>query len=70
MDAGVNWQVARDGTEFADNPSFEAWVPNYQETLASIVTWGDTMRTDGSLDIDAAIDDFQEELQAIFDAAE
>ena len=67
---GVNWQVARDGTEFADNPSFEAWVPNYQETLASIVTWGNTMRTDGSLEIDAAIDDFQEELQAIFDAAE
>ncbi len=67
---GVNWQVARDGVEFADNPSFEAWVPNYQETLASIVTWGDTMRTDGTLEIDAAIDDFQEELQAIFDAAE
>ena len=67
---GVNWQVARDGTEFADNPSFEAWVPNYQETLASIVTWGNTMRTDGTLTIDAAIDDFQAELQAIFDAAE
>ena len=67
---GVNWQVARDGTEFADNPSFEAWVPNYQEALASITTWRDTMRTDGTLDIDAAIDDFQEELQAIFDAAD
>lgn len=67
---GVNWQVARDGVEFADNPSFEAWVPNYQETLASIVTWGDTMRSDGTLEIDAAIDDFQAELQAIFDAAE
>jgi multiple sugar transport system substrate-binding protein len=67
---GVNWQVAKDGVEFADNPSFEAWVPNYQETLASIVTWGDTMRSDGTLDIDAAIDDFQAEVQAIFDAAE
>jgi multiple sugar transport system substrate-binding protein len=67
---GVNWQVARDGVEFADNPSFEAWMPNYQEAFASIVTFGDTMRTDDSLDIDAAIDDFTEELQAIFDAAE
>ena len=44
---GVNWQVARDGVEFADNPSFEAWMPNYQEAFASIVTFGDTMRTDG-----------------------
>jgi multiple sugar transport system substrate-binding protein len=67
---GVNWQVARDGVEFADNPSFEAWMPNYQEAFASIVTFGDTMRTDGSLDIEAAIDDFVEELQAIFDSAE
>jgi multiple sugar transport system substrate-binding protein len=67
---GVNWQVARDGVEFADNPSFEAWMPNYQEAFASIVTFGDTMRTDGDLDIEAAIDDFTEELQAIFDAAE
>jgi len=65
---GVNWQVARDGVEFADNPSFEAWMPNYQEAFASIVTWGDTMRTDGSLDIDAAIDDFEAELQSIFEA--
>ena len=34
------------------------------------MTFGDTMRTDDSLDIEAAIDDFTEELQAIFDAAE
>ncbi len=67
---GVNWQVARDGVQFADNPSFEAWMPNYQEAFASIVTFGDTMRTDDSLEIEAAIDDFTEELQAIFDAAE
>ena len=67
---GVNWQVARDGVEFADNPSFEAWMPNYQEAFASIVTFGDTMRSDGTLEIDAAIDELQTELQAIFDAAE
>jgi multiple sugar transport system substrate-binding protein len=67
---GVNWQVARDGVQYADNPSFEAWTPNYQEAFASIVTFGDTMRSDDSLDIEAAIDDFVEELQAIFDSAE
>ena len=67
---GVNWQVVKDSVEYADNPSFEAWTPAYQETFAAIVSFGDTLRTDGTLDIEAAIDDFEAELQAIFDAAE
>ena len=45
-------------------------MPNYQEAFASIVSFGSTLRTDDSLDIEAAIDDFQAELQAIFDRAE
>ena len=45
-------------------------MPNYQEAFASVVTFGDTMRSDGDLDIGAAIDDFEAELQAIFDRAE
>ena len=67
---GVDWQVARDGVQYADNPSFEAWVPNYQEAFAAIVSFGSVLRTDGDLDIQAEIDGFQEELQAIFDRAE
>ena len=67
---GVNWQVALDGVPFADKPSFEAWTPAYQETFAAIVSFGDTLRTDDGLDIDAAIDDFQAELQAIYDASD
>ena len=67
---GVNWQVARDGVQYADNPSFEAWVPNYQETFDSIVSFGSVLRTDGSLDIEAEIDSYTEELQSIFDSAE
>jgi multiple sugar transport system substrate-binding protein len=67
---GVNWQVALDGVQFADKPSFEAWTPAYQETFAAIVSFGDTLRTDPDLDIEAAIDDFEAELQAIYDAAE
>jgi multiple sugar transport system substrate-binding protein len=67
---GVNWQVVKDSVEFADNPSFEGWTPAYQEAFAAIVSFGDTLRTDDSLDIEAAIDDFEAELQAIFDAAD
>jgi multiple sugar transport system substrate-binding protein len=67
---GVNWQTAIDGVEFADNPSFEAWVPNYQESFASLVSFLSVIRTDPDLDIEAEIDGFVEELQAIYDRAE
>ena len=56
--------------DIADKPSFEGWTPNYQETFAAIVSVGATLRTDDSLDMDADIDDFQEELQGIYDGAD
>ena len=31
----ADWQVAIDGVQFADNPNFEASMPNYNESLAS-----------------------------------
>ena len=67
---GVNWQVVLDGLEYPDKPSFEGWTPAYQETFAAIVSFGSTLRTDDGLDIDAAIDDFQAELQSIYDGAD
>jgi len=67
---GVDWQVARDSVAFADNPSFEAFVPNYQESFDAIVTFGDTLRSTEGLDVDAEIESFTEELQTIFDRAE
>ncbi len=67
---GVDWQVARDGVAYADNPSFEGWTPAYQEAFAAVVSFGSVLRTDADLDIEAAIEDFREELQAIFDRAE
>jgi multiple sugar transport system substrate-binding protein len=67
---GVDWQVARDSVAYADNPSFEAWVPNYQEAFERIVAFGDTLRSTEGLDVDAEIEAFVEELQAIYDRAE
>jgi multiple sugar transport system substrate-binding protein len=67
---GVNWQVAIDGLDYPDSPSFEAWVPNYQESFASLVSFLSVIRTDPDLDIEAEIDGFVEELQAIYDRAE
>ena len=66
----VNWQVAIDGLEYPDSPSFEAWVPNYQESFASLVSFISVLRTDPDLDIEAEIDDFMQELQVIYDRAE
>jgi multiple sugar transport system substrate-binding protein len=67
---GVDWQVALDGIPFADNPSFEGWVPNYQEANTAIVAFGTKLRSTPDLDVEAEIDAFQEELQGIFDRAE
>ena len=66
----VDWQVVRDSVAFADNPSFEAFVPNYQETFDAIVAFGSKLRSTEGLDIDAEIAAFQEELQGIYDRAE
>jgi multiple sugar transport system substrate-binding protein len=67
---GVDWQVALDGIEFVDNPSFEAWVPNYQEAFAAIQAKLTDLRSTPDLDMDAEIAAFEEELQGIFDRAE
>jgi multiple sugar transport system substrate-binding protein len=66
----VDWQVAKDSVQYADNPSFEAFVPNYQETFDAIVAFGSELRSTEGLDVDAEIASFQEELQTIFDRAE
>jgi multiple sugar transport system substrate-binding protein len=66
----VDWQVARDMVAFADNPSFEAFVPNYQETFDAIVAFGSKLRSTEGLDMDAEIEAFTEQLQTIYDRAE
>jgi multiple sugar transport system substrate-binding protein len=67
---GVDWQVVRDSVAFADNPSFEAFVPSYQETFDAIVAFGSKLRSTEGLDMDAEIEAFREELQTIYDRAE
>jgi multiple sugar transport system substrate-binding protein len=67
---GVDWQVALDGIPFADNPSFEGYMPNYQEAFAAIQAKLTELRSTPDLDMDTVIADFTEELQGIFDRAE
>jgi multiple sugar transport system substrate-binding protein len=65
--AEVDWQVAKDSVQFADNPNFEAFMPKYNESLEILgqyrTKWGSTP----GLDMDAEIVALQEELQATWD---
>lgn len=65
----INWQVALDSIEYADNPNHESWLPNFQESIwAYTETWTHLGQEPG-LDVDAELDTLLEKLQAIFDAA-
>jgi multiple sugar transport system substrate-binding protein len=67
---GVDWQVALDGIPFADNPSFEGYMPNYSEAFKAIQAELTELRSTPGIDMDAEITSFTEELQGIFDRAE
>jgi multiple sugar transport system substrate-binding protein len=66
---GVDWQVAKDSVQYADNPNFEASMPKYNETLTILgkylSKWGSTP----GLNMDAEIDALQKEIQATWDSA-
>jgi multiple sugar transport system substrate-binding protein len=63
----VDWQVALDGIEHTDSPSFEASMPNYNEAIDRCVTFWNLMTTSPDLDMDKEIEKFKADLQAIFD---
>ena len=67
---GVDWQVAIDGIPFADNPSFEGFMPNYTEAFTAIQGELTKLRSTPGIDMDEEIAAFTEELQGIFDRAE
>lgn len=62
----VDWQVAIDGIAYADIPSFESYLPNYNEVLDRNSTFFNLMATNGNLDLDKEIDKYKADLQAIF----
>lgn len=62
-----DWQVALDGVVYADNPSFEGYFPNYNESLNRCRTFYNLILTTDKLDIDAEIAKLKTDLQAIYD---
>jgi multiple sugar transport system substrate-binding protein len=65
---GPDWQVAKDSVAYADNPSFEAFVPKYNETLALLAQYSSRWQETAGLDLDAEIAALEADLQAIWDA--
>ncbi len=61
---GVDWQVAKDSVEFADNPNFEAFMPKYNESLDILTKYNTKWVGTAGLNIDAEIEALTKELQA------
>ena len=64
---GVAWEAARAGLAYADNPSHEAWMPNYLKSRDRITAFSTLLANTPGLDLDAEMDLFVRDLQAIFD---
>ncbi|HWQ04101.1 MAG TPA: extracellular solute-binding protein [Longilinea sp.] len=72
LDEQYSWkpdfQVAVAGIAYADNPSFEAWMPNYLEARARIANdFTSMLLSTGGLDMDAEIAKLKADLQLIYD---
>lgn len=65
----INWQVVVDGMAYADNPNHESWVPSFVETRERNLEFLDLLQNTPDLDVDAELEAWIADLQAIFDAA-
>jgi len=64
----VDWQVAKDSLEYADNPNFEAPMPKYNETLTILEKYESKWATTPGLDMDEEIEALRAEVQAAWDS--
>jgi multiple sugar transport system substrate-binding protein len=65
----INWQVVKDSLKYSDNPNHESWMPSFQETTNKYNEFWAKIQNDPKLDVDAAMNQLQADLQKIFDAA-
>ncbi len=63
----VDWQVAKDSVNYPDTPSFEGYMPNYNEAFDLTNTFLNKLFTTDGLDMDKEIAAFKAELQTVFD---
>ncbi|TMB84890.1 MAG: extracellular solute-binding protein [Chloroflexi bacterium] len=63
----VDWKVAVDGIQYADNPNFEAWMPAYNKSLDLLQTKLTRWTSTPGLNMDQEITTLKTQLQAIWD---
>ncbi len=62
----ANWQVLQAGLNYPDIPNSEAWMPNYDQALERLTSFGNQMADRDSLNIDNELACLQNDLQHIF----
>ena len=63
----IDWNVAKEGVAFADDPNFESYTPAYNQTLYLINTFGTRWQATPGLDLDKEMADLKTQMQAIWD---
>jgi multiple sugar transport system substrate-binding protein len=66
----IDWNVSSLMLQYPDNPSHEAFMPNFQEADSANKDLGSRIWNEPDLDLQADIDAHVELLQGIFDEAE
>jgi multiple sugar transport system substrate-binding protein len=66
----IDWNVSSLMLQYPDNPSHEAFMPNFPEADSANKDLGSKLWTTPDLDVNAEIDSHVETLQGIFDGAE
>jgi multiple sugar transport system substrate-binding protein len=61
-----HWDAIKGGLAFADNPSAEGYMPDYQQATATLDRFWTLLQSDGKLNLKAEIARLQADLQAIF----
>jgi len=64
----IDWNVAREGVNYADVPNFESYMPAYNESLDLLITFGTKWQATAGLNLDTEIEDLRTQLQAIWDS--
>jgi multiple sugar transport system substrate-binding protein len=67
---GVDWQVFSAMTAYPDIPSFEGYMPNYNEAFDLLNTYQSIWESTPDLVMDQELDRFLTELQSVFDKAQ
>jgi len=64
----IDWNVAKEGVNYADVPNFESYMPAYNESLDLLITFGTKWQSSAGLNLDTEIEDLRTQLQAIWDS--